>query len=208
MTHDIKQQRTRGRLIVIDGPDGVGKTTVTESIGAMPGFIRVKAPDRSSPTGKLLDAFIKRELQFSDVPLLNERAAQMIFTANYIENSAKLNKLLDDGLDVVMDRYIPSAVVYHAAATGQEEVSVKFIREITKYLPDPDLVIILDLDPNEAKARIIAREGSYGAERNDTLEMQIQVGKNFHKYFGDATFIDASGSKDEVLAACLLKIRA
>jgi len=159
-----------------------------------------KRPDRTTPTGQLLDAFIKGTLRFSENDIDNEKIAQMIFAANMREGRAEMLETLEE-FDVVSDRYIPSGCTYHSVAVGKD--SAKFIMDINADMPAPDLILIFEVSPEVAMQRAADDPTRKGKERNDTVEIQRNVSRKFREFYRNKPgvyFIDANRSHDEVYA--------
>lgn len=186
-------------LIVIDGQDCSGKTTLCKRLCQNnPDYVYVKLPNRSTATGQLIDQFLKGTLTFSPNPKHNERAAQLLFAANNMEQCQELWDLLEQGKTLVVDRYIPSGIVYHSVAQGSNQSD--FILNLNVDMPKPDMIIILEVDPVVASKR----RTDYGTERNDNPEYQRRIGEAFREYLEDtALFIDASKSEEEVYQCVL-----
>jgi dTMP kinase len=188
----------RGVLVVVEGPDRAGKTTVAKRLAEECGFTYVKLPDRSTPTGQLIHAFIANGQNFSSDKDANERAAQYIFAANNMEKRAWLVEILAGGSDVVLDRYVDSACVYHEQAVGLQRDELMLA--LNGGMPAPDLVIVLDADFQTTSKR----EG-FGGERNDIQQIQEGVMAGYKRRLGvggcapwPASFVDASSDKNAV----------
>lgn len=88
----------------------------------------------------------------------------------------------------------------YSVAKSLPDLPFRWARGPEVGLPRPDLVVFLDLDPEEAK-----RRGGYGDEKYEKLEMQQKVRKcfKFLKQIGeeeseDMVIIDAGKSVEEV----------
>lgn len=184
----------RGSVIVIEGPDCAGKTTLCKQlVQTLKNAEYIKLPDRGTPTGKLIDGFIKKEVQFSEDHESNERAAQMLFAANNMEKRATLIKKLNAGITLVFDRYVPSGIVYHSCSLGTDETA--FITALNRGMPKPDVVFVLKL-PFEVASQ---RRKDYGKERNDNKEMHDLVSAQFRTTCPTAHFVDATQTPTAVL---------
>lgn len=90
-----------------------------------------------------------------------------------ITNSKSIAALLASGTTVLCDRYYHSGVVY-SAAKQNPSLTLPWARAPEVGLPRPDLVLFLDLDENQAKAR-----GGWGGEAYEKAEMQRRVRELF-----------------------------
>lgn len=84
-----------------------------------------------------------------------------------------MTSLLASGTTIVCDRYYYSGVVY-SAAKQNPSLSLPWARAPEVGLPRPDLVLFLDLDEAQARAR-----GGWGGEVYEHAEMQRRVKELF-----------------------------
>lgn len=194
----------RGRLIVVEGPDGAGKTTLALLLASHLGAEYIKLPDRSTPTGKLIDSFLKKELEFSKDAYENERIAQLVFAANNAEKRSFIVDLLNRGRDVVLDRYLDSACVYFSQAT--RTLGHDLILSFSDGMPAPDLVCVLELPWDIAETRR-AHRGDAKRERNDFKEVHEAVAHGFRDMWRHVSwprvFMDAQKPVDDILKEAL-----
>lgn len=94
----------------------------------------------------------------------------------------KILKLLESGTSIVCDRYAFSGVAFstakyasHSIGNG-EPLSYEWCQQPDKGLPEPDLILFLDISAEDARKR-----GGYGEERYEKEEMQGQVRTIFAK---------------------------
>jgi dTMP kinase len=78
---------------------------------------------------------------------------QLLYVANRYEYKQSIVEAMQAGTIVVCDRYLASSVAY-GEAQGLDRA---WLVEIQKYLPQPDLTILLDIPP-EASARRKSRD--------------------------------------------------
>ena len=105
------------------------------------------------------------------------------------------------------DRYYYSGIVY-SAAKDNPQLPLTWAREPEVGLPRPDLVVFLDLEPQEAEQR-----GGFGGEKYERRELQRNVRRLFHtlaetearvmdegsvEEAEDMIVVDAGGSTEEV----------
>ncbi|CCI46101.1 unnamed protein product [Albugo candida] len=163
----------RGVFILIEGVDCCGKTTQTkllhEALTKMSlASELLRFPDRSTPTGKLIDTYLTRKDEH-----VNDRAIHLLFTANRWEAAEKIEADLKNGKHIVVDRYTYSGAVFSASKTSMD---LQWCWQPEIGLPRPDAVIFLDVPVDDASKR-----EHYGGERYENVEFQKKVRANFHK---------------------------
>ncbi|KAL6722180.1 Thymidylate kinase [Lecanora helva] len=167
-------EKTRGALIVIEGLDRAGKSTQHERICQNlekqgHSVKRVRFPDRTTPIGKSIDAYLKGESQQED------HVIHLLFSANRWEAAASIRAAIEAGTTVVIDRYYYSGIVY-SAAKGNPSLSLEWARYPEIGLPLPDLCVFLDITPEDA-----AKRGGFGSEKYETSAMQKRVRELFYE---------------------------
>jgi len=140
-------------LVVIDGIDGCGKTTQVRLLHNRLQFEGFRSTICSEPTkgpwGRKLreSALAGRfgvEEEFNII--LNDRKDD-------VAKCIKPN--LDAGAIVILDRYYTSTLAYQSVRGLSEEVILARNR---CFAPAPDIIIILEIDPDEALQRVRKRD--------------------------------------------------
>ena len=129
-------------LIVIEGIDGTGKGTQIDMLAKkMPNVVFVKYP---TPKFGILTQYLERKTE------LSKKAVFLAFLADIADDQPRVQKLLDEGKTIIMDRYVLSTIAYELDEFGQDKA-----REIVKQigLIKPDKIILLDIEINEAMKR-------------------------------------------------------
>lgn len=166
----------RGFFLCVEGADGVGKSTIVRRLVEEKGWMGFASPNRSLPgTGELISKYLKGEVKFHANEKLDAVAAQMIFAANMFQQSASIEAALHEGKDVVIDRYVASAISYLSLHMEIKEAD-NVVGRFAEGLPCPDLTIVLDMDPKDAMNRADARGAR---ERYDDVKMQERVREAF-----------------------------
>ena len=185
-----------GLLIAFEGLDQSGKQTQAERLKA-----QVEARGR---TAVLLDfpayeTRIGREIHDA---LHGEReygpdVMQLLYVANRYEKKPLIEKLLGEGTVIVCDRYLASSIAYGEA----QELDADWLRDIQRYLPPPDLTILLDIAPETAAGRKRSNRDRY--ERD--LELLSRVRDSYHRQARAADWVQFDGErpKDDVAADVL-----
>ncbi|KIX98619.1 uncharacterized protein Z520_05920 [Fonsecaea multimorphosa CBS 102226] len=196
----------RGRLIVVEGLDRSGKSSqcqrLLEHFQSQGLQVRsVKFPDRSTPTGQMINSYLTGQAQQDD------HAIHLIFSANRWEAIKTIRLALLSGVAVIVDRYSFSGAVY-SAAKQNPELSLEWAWAPEIGLLKPDLVFFLDISSADA-----AKRGGYGAERYEQEGMQARVRTLFKELFARLDGIaihqvDAGRTMDEVAAEVLSIVQA
>ncbi|KAE9364656.1 hypothetical protein N431DRAFT_354613 [Stipitochalara longipes BDJ] len=162
----------RGAFIVIEGLDRAGKTTqakrLCDKLYSQGHNIKtLRFPDRTSPIGKMIDSYLQSQTEMDD------HVIHLLFSANRWEKAKWIEETLQKGYTIICDRYYYSGMVY-SAAKHNPSLSLDWARAPDVGLPRPDVVVFLDLKPEEAEKR-----GGYGDEKYEKKEMQQRVRELF-----------------------------
>lgn len=144
-----------GKLIVIEGTDGSGKSTQTELLiqrltaQQLP-FKRLRFPRYSEPSSALIRMYLGGEFG-SDPAAVNGFAASAFYAVDrYASYKQDWGKWYEDGGLVLSDRYTTSNAI-HQSAKEKPENRVASLQWLGQFeyellgLPAPDLTIYLDV---------------------------------------------------------------
>ncbi len=140
------------RWIVLEGPDCVGKSTIIRELSKILQEQGHKVFTTSEPSSSLIGKIIREWLLIEKVNPPHIYA--LLFTADryyHYYNTVKI--MLERGYIVLQERYKLSTLVYQS----QMGVDEKWIEELNKYVPDPDITIVLDADIQVLKTRLESR---------------------------------------------------
>jgi dTMP kinase len=185
-----------GRFIVMEGGEGVGKSTQVDRLAAR---LRSegKAVDQTrEPGGTEKGLELRQKLLHGDA-VDPEVELGWFLEDRRVHVDERIRPNLANGMVVVCDRFSPSTIAYQGVARG---MGVEYIegrcREVTREI-EPDLVVVLDLPDDVAERRV-------GSSR-DRLE---RAGADFHAAVRRAfrelapdrgwVIIDASGTAEAV----------
>jgi dTMP kinase len=147
----------RGRFLVLEGPDGCGKTTQIRLLGdrlAKAGVphVTVREPGGTA-VGEAIRPLILRGV---DMPPRSELLMYLAARAALVEE--RIRPALQDGALVIADRYFLSSLAYQGYGRGlpivEEMQAVEFATGGLK----PDLTILLELSDEDARARSSRRK--------------------------------------------------
>jgi thymidylate kinase len=176
----------RGMVVAVVGPDGAGKTTLTEAVAAA-----FPVTTRSVYMGLWRAGRWDRVLDRLPAGWLAHRAARVLRTSA----AAHLHRVR--GRLVLLDRFAQDVLLPGSAApgTGGRILSALALR----LNPRPDLVLVLDAPG----AVMFARKGEHSAE---VLEERRQGYLALSARFPHSVVLDASRSAAEVRAAALAAV--
>jgi dTMP kinase len=159
----------RGRLITIEGLDGAGKTTLATAL-ATALAPRVGNVELLREPGGVAAAERVRQLVKDPGLEISDRAEALLYAAARAQLVAeKLNPLLRASTWVLLDRFVDSSLAYQG---GGRRLGVAAVREINRFATEglePDLTLLLRLDPHTLRERQRAR-----AEAPDRLERESE----------------------------------
>ena len=137
-----------GLLVAFEGLDQSGKQTQTEKlrdyVTSTGRECRLLSfPDYETPIGRELSRALHGEHEYgADV-------MQLLYVANRYEKRPLMEQWLRDGEVLVCDRYVSSSIAYGEA----QGLDPRWLGEIQRFLPPPDLTILLDIAPETAVRR-------------------------------------------------------
>lgn len=152
-----RQSAGRGYLIVVEGIDGTGKSTLCAALARELERRGVDCVHSREPTGGPHGRRI-REIALSsrdDVSLDEELG---LFVEDRKEHVAEvIRPNLEAGRVVLLDRYFYSTMAYQGAR-GADPQAIR--RMNLEFAPEPDLLVILELDVESALKRVRESRGS------------------------------------------------
>jgi dTMP kinase len=165
------------KLIILDGPDGVGKSLACKNLAeylvtpkcvleqsvtpwqvTVMDKVKVLRDPGSTPLGEELRKLLLDPKQKAEVATLF-----FGFLAARSELMAEIRKFLDHGYTVIVDRMWPSTVAYQGYGNG---VPMELIRATTewlleKYIPSDQVIhyVFLKASPEIRRARLVGERG-------------------------------------------------
>lgn len=201
----------RGRLLVFEGAEGVGKSTQIALLLDALGGSGVAHLSLREPGGTALGDEIRRLLLDPARDDVAARAEALLFMASRAQLvEREIAPALARGDVVVLDRFFLSTYAYQIAGRGLPEAEVRQANAFATGGLAPDLTIFLELPPAEGMARADARGGRDRMERSGE-EFHRRVAAAFatfataswqaaHPECGPIARVDASGAEQEVHA--------
>ncbi len=203
--------KSRGRFVVLDGPDGGGKTTQAADLAAWLAERGHEVVTCRDPGGTPLGTCL-REILLDRAAVHRGINAEMLL---YMASRAQLVEAvivpaLARGAIVVSDRYLLANIVYqgHAGGLGVEDVAKVGLVTTRGLLPD--LTLVLDVPVATARARVGKSrdriedrpESYHAAVRDGFLAAADSAGNGGCPYYpAPIVRVDASGDPSAVREA-------
>ena len=199
----------KGRLISFEGLDGAGKTTQMRLLEQWLqargiSYIRTLEPG-GTPLGVEIRPLVLNHPELAIVPL----AESFLFQADRAQHFATLViPALQAGELVITDRCYDASIVYQGYARGVGVELVEHLSMLATQGIQPDLTILLDLDPSQVHNRTDVTSGQHGT-REEPTRFDVEA-EEFHqraregfrmlarKYPERIKVVDASRTVEEI----------
>lgn len=195
----------KGFMLVFDGSNGAGKTTVIKGVEK---YLTLKGFDvllTREPGGTPIGEKIREVILDSSTPEMCYMTELMLFGAGRAQHvQEKIIPALAEGKIVISDRFDAATFSFQHFARGIDLETIIKINDLALAGFTPDMNIILDLDPSEGLKRVISRgegldrledekPGFLAKARDGYLKQAAQSPDKFE-------IIDAAQSKEDVLS--------
>jgi dTMP kinase len=187
-----------GRLVVLEGGEGSGKSTQAALLARRLREHGREVVETFEPGATALGARV-RELLLHGAAL-EPRAELLLLAADRAQHVAEIVRpALARGADVVSDRYAPSTLAYQGRARG---LGVDVVASISRFAADglePDVVVVLDVARDEARARRPRASDRFERAPDDFHDAVVAAYRELSIAHGWAV-VDGSGPPGEVAA--------
>jgi dTMP kinase len=143
----------QGKFIVLDGPDGCGKTTQLELLAEYLNKKGIEVVKTHDPGGTKIGDQIRHLLKYGAKGIMDVHTETMLFMASRAQLVAEVIKpAIEKGKTVLCDRFISSTCAYQ----GSSGYPIEKIIELGKLAVGdvwPDLTIIIDIPAEEGLER-------------------------------------------------------
>lgn len=183
------------RFIVIEGPNGVGKTAVTRALvqrlrGRQPYPVAQTREPSETSLGRAI-----RELENSMPPM----ALALACAADRIDHLLReIEPKMAEGI-VVCDRFLPSSLVLQRL----DGLSLEEIWQLNSGVRAPDLTVFLDATPETLRERLSLRPRHSRFEETTSRETELSMYRDAREFVGrhgwSVILVDTDGREaDEV----------
>ena len=195
----------KGRFITFEGMEGCGKSTqirmLGEALSARGYHVRVSRSPGGTPVAEKIRTLLKVRTEGDD---LTPEAELLLFGACHAQMTKHLiEPALERGEILLSDRFFDSTTAYQGYARGLDLEMVLRINRFVCGELEPDLTLLLDLDPELGIERS-KRRGALESDRFDSEKMKFHrdvrsafltlARENSHRF----RVIDASRTPEQV----------
>ena len=201
MKSDVKRPSDRGMFIVLEGPDGSGKTTQIELLSEYLKEKGKKCLITREPGGTEIGEQIRKVILNPENQGMSDVTEMLLYAAARAQlMKEKIIPALEAGDFVLSDRFLDSSLVYQGLARklGTDMVRSVNAPGIGRYAPDR--VIFLDLPEEEGLRR---KKGQKLLDRmeQESMDFHHMVAEGYRKILSgrpDVIRIDASRNVEEI----------
>lgn len=149
----------KGKFIVVEGLDGSGKTTLIENIvNSLNGIVSIKSLIDILPRGKCIRECIGNKEHYG-----NDLSIALLYLSETTRVKDIIEEYLKNGVDVIVDRWFYSTMAY----TNNKYIDI--IDNVSKYLPNIDMTIYVDVDIDTIVKRLSNKLGEDVFTNKDKL---------------------------------------
>lgn len=200
----------KGFMVVFDGSNGAGKTTVINEVEkylTLKGFVVTLTRE---PGGTVIGEKIRDIILDPSTPEMSDIAELMLFGAGRAQHiEEKIKPALAAGNIVISDRFDAATFSFQHYARGIDIETITSINNLALAGFTPDMNIILDLDPREGLKRVKSRGEGLDRLEDEKLDFLIKARNGYltqaQQQPDKFTIVDASQSKETVLR-CVIEV--
>ena len=184
----------RGRLIVLEGGEGSGKSTQAALLAAQLGALLTREPGGTALGERL------RPLLLGEAGPLDPMAELLLFNAARAQHCAeRISPALQDGRDVVCDRFTASTLAYQGYGRGLPMEDIRRASTLATAGVRADLTVLLDVSLEVSRRRRTGPTDAIEAAGDEFHERVLEGFRHLARADADTwVVIDGSGSPQQV----------
>lgn len=199
---EFRKNPYKGKLIAIEGIDGAGKTTQAKELVKHLNKTGYNASYSKEPTEDVIGNFIREKILTGNMKI-SPLALQYLFNADRAMHMEKIEKLLDQGMTIVMDRYFWSSVAYGMIELKKPQEWYYTVFSMLSFYHQflvPDTTFFLEIPHAVAVERILESK-KHGEIFDNGHSLKI-IEKNYERLLEEFpkefTLVDANRSREDV----------
>lgn len=181
----MASKRRRGLFITFEGIDGSGKTTQIRRLARHLRSRGIPCLVTREPGGTRIADRIREILLSSKSTGMEPTTEVLLYFASRAENVAKIIRpALEKGMVVLCDRFTDASIAYQGYGRRLGTPIVRRLHEFACQGLDPDLTLVLEIDPDTSVERARLRNTRHrrdeGRIEQETLEFYRRVRRGYH----------------------------
>jgi dTMP kinase len=141
-------------FITFEGGEGCGKSTQSRLLLKKLEQQNVPAVLTHEPGGTTLGNELRKTLKRKQDSFISPQAELFLLAASRAQLVAELIRpALEEGKVVICDRFTHSTIVYQGYGRGLDFTAIKMVNNMATRNLNPDLIILLDISPEQGLAR-------------------------------------------------------
>ena len=163
-----------GKLIVIEGLDGCGKTTQLELLKEKINAHFISFPYYETESGKIISAYLRGDFNECDHEISAYSASVMYAIDRYTSYRTHWKALYDSKTPVISARYVSSNAVFQMTKLDRSEWDryLEWLCDLEYMklgMPRPDLTVFLDM-PDEISRKLLLKRYNGDESKKDIHE--------------------------------------
>lgn len=182
----------KNKLIVIEGFDFVGKTTIAKALAKKLTYSYHKTP---------ADEYRKKCFQFDKKGIIYNEDRLLLYLESVKYSSQKIKSTIEKESSVIVDRWHWTTLAYHFA--NNHELFIKWIdtwESLTQNILKPDISILLDVNDDNIWIKRMTSTGLSEREKGNIQNKKI-IYNFFLKLNPEFIQIDNSNSREDTINA-------
>ena len=179
-------------LIALEGLDQSGKETQAKLLRDRLRETGLKArvvsfPDYGTSIGEEIARALQGERDYGP------EVMQLLYVANRYERRPDIKRWQQTGIALLFDRYIASSIAYGEA----EGLDARWLADLQRFLPQPDVTILLDIAPDTAVTRKATGRDRYEQD----LALQARVRESYLRQVQQPGWLRIDGERPKAEVA-------
>ncbi len=175
----------KGKFIVLEGPDGSGKTT---QISRLKEYLEEKGREcliTREPGGTRIGEAIRQIILNPDYTEMSDVTEMLLYAASRAQLIHDvIGPAIEEGKVVISDRFVDSSIVYQGIARGLGIETVSRINAPGIGIYQPDLIFFIDIPEEEGLARK-KKQKKLDRLEQESIDFHRMVSEGYRKVLCD-----------------------